>query len=1131
MASIYLATLILYLIYPLPQYNGKTLEIESFGSQKYFVIFDSGISTYNEDFNLIKNYAITIKCSDKIILRKHIYKENIYIFILINNHLYIYDNNNEIIYNTEINNNNKKYSIWNIIPYNEDGKLNLVVDLMKEVSYWDSYGYNYHQYYYTFNIINKNLDYLYDKTYSFNSNFKLLKEKTNCQFMDASNFIHCIFYNRQKFFNLRSYIKNSEKKKYNQEGYINAEIFELFSSKSIHGDNNLYCSLYLIYNEDYYYPKIIGNLTYCMLCNEYYFFDECINIDFTREEGCSHIETYYFNETDKFILICKKFNEFILLIIDYHLKEAINRKIIHINCNDNSGYNGPFSLIYNSSRKYYDLITEYNFIKNINPKCSFYYDESLNETFYFNRTKNKTQNEFGNKEIIPENSHLIYNFSDDDDFNDLSEESSLVQSENYYSSYIFSDLMTNYIDRKTNKTDNLNEEVKIEKEITNKTKEDIINNIADIMNDKEIGKNYEIKGEDFTLIIKPTNSPPLPNTTHIEFNECEKILRQVNNISNSSILTFLQLEINNADDNALYNQIQYTTYDDQLKELDLSVCKDVKTQIHYMLKDDSNLDLTSVSKYKNMGVDVLNINDDFFTNLCYAFSSSDNDMILEDRIKYIFQNYSLCEEGCTYNNLDITQRSISCDCKIKGNISTVTNPLVFDSGKNPSFFDSNIGVSKCYNLVLSLNNKLNNMGFIIFCILIIVYIITIIIQIKRGIKPVCDFLFNEMVIYGYLNNDSPKFFENNIMKDTKVESSSAAGIKNIKVDLNIENTECLDKPKLSKFKKKKGKKKGKKKKQLSKAIQIKELDKSNNEKEITDNRASCKGLKILQKKTKKNKIIKSNNTKENINEDTNFGIIKINLNSDIKKYIPSDSNQSLHNYTFEEAIKYDRRNLFRILYIYLLSKQIIFRTFFQKSPLELFPLRFTLFIFMLSCDLALNALFYFNDNISKKYHYASNLFLFTFSNNITIIIYSTLISYFLLTLLSKLSNSSNAIRNIFRTEEEKLKNNKNYEINNNTKRQIFYEVENVLKKFKIKILVLLIIETILILFFWYFVTAFCHVYSSTQTSWLLDTFLSILSRLMIELIFGFLYAKLYCMAVSSGIKTFYKILFCIYNFS
>ena len=33
----------------------------------------------------------------------------------------------------------------------------------------------------------------------------------------------------------------------------------------------------------------------------------------------------------------------------------------------------------------------------------------------------------------------------------------------------------------------------------------------------------------------------------------------------------------------------------------------------------------------------------------------------------------------------------------------------------------------------------------------------------------------------------------------------------------------------------------------------------------------------------------------------NHCIIKINLN-DIKKYYPQDSNQTLHNYTFEEAI-------------------------------------------------------------------------------------------------------------------------------------------------------------------------------------------------------------------------------------
>ena len=186
---------------------------------------------------------------------------------------------------------------------------------------------------------------------------------------------------------------------------------------------------------------------------------------------------------------------------------------------------------------------------------------------------------------------------------------------------------------------------------------------------------------------------------------------------------------------------------------------------------------------------------------------------------------------------------------------------------------------------------------------------------------------------------------------------------------------------------------------------------------------------------------------------------------------------------------------------------------------------------MLSCDLALNALFYFNDNISKKYRYAKNLFLLAFSSNITIIIYSTLVSYALINLLNKLSHSSNAIRNVFREEEDKIKKKKKYKYNDSIKKKIYSEIENILKKLKIKIACLLFIQTILILFFWYFVTAFCHVYSSTQTSWLLDSFLSILSRLIIELIFSFLYGKLYQVSVASNFETLYKIVMFLYDFS
>ena len=99
------------------------------------------------------------------------------------------------------------------------------------------------------------------------------------------------------------------------------------------------------------------------------------------------------------------------------------------------------------------------------------------------------------------------------------------------------------------------------------------------------------------------------------------------------------------------------------------------------------------------------------------------------------------------------------------------------------------------------------------------------------------------------------------------------------------------------------------------------------------------------------------------------------------------------------------------------------------------------------------------------------------------------------------------------------------------KKDVNYKIENILKYYKCKIAFLLLIETILILFFGYFVTAFCHVFSSTQFSWLLDSFLSILSRLIIELIFAFLYGKLYQMSVASNFKTLYNIIMCIYDFS
>ena len=106
-----------------------------------------------------------------------------------------------------------------------------------------------------------------------------------------------------------------------------------------------------------------------------------------------------------------------------------------------------------------------------------------------------------------------------------------------------------------------------------------------------------------------------------------------------------------------------------------------------------------------------------------------------------------------------------------------------------------------------------------------------------------------------------------------------------------------------------------------------------------------------------------------------------------------------------------------------------------------------------------------------------------------------------------------------------------FKINEQLKKNVNLQIEKILRCLKCKIVFLIFIITILILAFGYFVTAFCHVFSSTQTSWLLDTFLSILSRLIIELLSAFFFAKLYQISIRSNCKTVYKIVMFIYDFS
>ena len=82
---------------------------------------------------------------------------------------------------------------------------------------------------------------------------------------------------------------------------------------------------------------------------------------------------------------------------------------------------------------------------------------------------------------------------------------------------------------------------------------------------------------------------------------------------------------------------------------------------------------------------------------------------------------------------------------------------------------------------------------------------------------------------------------------------------------------------------------------------------------------------------------------------------------------------------------------------------------------------------------------------------------------------------------------------------------------------------------KIKIIFYIIIEFLLMIFFLYFVTAFCEVYKDTQLSWLYDSFISFILSIPIELLISFVISLLYIVSIRMKIKFLYNFVLFLYG--
>ena len=186
------------------------------------------------------------------------------------------------------------------------------------------------------------------------------------------------------------------------------------------------------------------------------------------------------------------------------------------------------------------------------------------------------------------------------------------------------------------------------------------------------------------------------------------------------------------------------------------------------------------------------------------------------------------------------------------------------------------------------------------------------------------------------------------------------------------------------------------------------------------------------------------------------------------------NDEELNSLEYEKALIYDKRTMFQYYWSLLKKDNLILFTFLPTNDYNLISLKMTLFILSISLEVTINA-FFFTDDTMHEIH--ENNGEFDLIYQIPQILYSSIISTIVNSLLQKLALSEDSFLNLKRT--------KDYE-------KVVEDYENIKKCLLIKFFIFILISFILMIFCWYYISIFCGVYINTQSILLNDTLISLL---------------------------------------
>ena len=607
-----------------------------------------------------------------------------------------------------------------------------------------------------------------------------------------------------------------------------------------------------------------------------------------------------------------------------------------------------------------------------------------------------------------------------------------------------------------------------------------------------------------------------PNVSSIDLGDCEKLLKQQEELSDNDNLIVLKTDIKSEDLSSTY--VQYEIYNPiTLKKVSMDICKDIPISVSVPV----SLDESTKSVFDSLsqsGYNLFDLNDSFYNDICSTYTTENGtDLTLADRKNIIYDNngnISMCQDGCTFQSYNSTTRKAKCDCSVQTK-ETITDASKISFDKKDladSFFNtlknSNFLVLKCYKLVFSKKGQTNNIGSYLMTAVTCVFIILMFIYIINGNKKIEYFIQIILKIKltssfkpkkNYKSKKSKKNFKNKGNKKNKTKSAKMYYNKNKNVNFppkrksnkstNINSTYKKSWDNLISFPER-----SKSKKNL--LGNIKKSKKNNNNNKIDKNSSNKNNHKIStinrQKEVTSNNVYKVKDPKMNIDK------IKI---SDL-------NDEELNNLEYEYAIIIDKRTYFQYYYSLLKKKQLIIFAFYPANDYNLIAVKISLLLLSFSLYFTING-FFFSDETMNKINEDNGVYDIVFQ--IPQIMYSTVISIIINMILKRLSLSE---RNILAIKSES-----NYLIAQN-------KSKNIKMCIKIKLAIFFILSFIFMAFFWYFISCFCAVYKNTQQILIKDTLISFTISMLypfgLNLLPGIL--RMYALrAIKKDKKCLYKI--------